>query len=136
MNSTVKQQRSKAIDMRFYWLRDRVEQGQFRVYWAPGSENFADYFTKHHPPSLHKRVRPLFLHTPDSPTDMQGCLELLKQPTTNSTKRRLKLSKLTPTQPTSKWRSTNSISISACLATRSDMLSTGLLLLRDQLPSN
>ena len=136
MNSTVKQQRSKAIDMRFYWLRDRVEQGQFRVYWAPGSENFADYFTKHHPPSLHKRVRPLFLHTPDSPTDMQGCLELLKQPTTNSTKRRLKLSKLTPTKPTSKWRSTNSISISACLATRSDMLSTGLLLLRDQLPSN
>ena len=24
------------MDMRFYWLQDQVEQGQFRVYWAPG----------------------------------------------------------------------------------------------------
>ena len=101
MNSTVKQQRSKAIDMRFYWLRDRVEQGQFRIYWAPGSENFADYFTKHHPPSLHKRVRSIYLHTPDSPTDLQGCLELLKSPT-HSTKRNHK-SATTRQRLTNSW---------------------------------
>merc|ERR1712224_63486 len=51
INKTVKQQRSKAIDMRYYWLKDRVEQGQFKIFWEPGDENWADYFTKHHPPS-------------------------------------------------------------------------------------
>ncbi|KAI2490331.1 hypothetical protein MHU86_24250 [Fragilaria crotonensis] len=28
-NDTVKQRRSKAMDMRFYWIRDRVQQGHF-----------------------------------------------------------------------------------------------------------
>jgi hypothetical protein len=46
-NDTVKQKHSKAIDMRFYWIRDRVRQGHFHVYWAKGSRNKADYFTKH-----------------------------------------------------------------------------------------
>jgi hypothetical protein len=32
-NDTVKQRRSKAIDMRFYWVRDRVQNGQFVIYW-------------------------------------------------------------------------------------------------------
>jgi hypothetical protein len=52
-NGTVKQRRSKAIDMRFYWICDRVSQGQFVVHWHQGSDNLADYFTKHHSPSHH-----------------------------------------------------------------------------------
>ena len=32
MNSTIKQKESKAMDKRFYWLQDRVEQGEFRVF--------------------------------------------------------------------------------------------------------
>lgn len=80
MNNTVKQNRSKAIDMRFYWLRDQVEQGQFNVFWAPGAVNLADYFTKHHSPAHHKRVRPIYLQTPDSPADLQGCIKLLGAP--------------------------------------------------------
>jgi hypothetical protein len=35
-NGTIKQKRTKAIDMRFYWIKDRVKQGQFNVYWGPG----------------------------------------------------------------------------------------------------
>jgi hypothetical protein len=31
-NDTIKQKRSKAIDMRFYWIKDSVRQGQFIVY--------------------------------------------------------------------------------------------------------
>jgi len=31
-NNNIKLQRSKAIDMRFYWVRDRVDQNQFHVY--------------------------------------------------------------------------------------------------------
>jgi hypothetical protein len=62
MNDTVKQKRSKAIDMRYYWLKDRVKQEMFRVHWEPGTENKADYFTKHHPTAHHKQMRPIYLH--------------------------------------------------------------------------
>ena len=62
VNDTVKQKRSKAIDMRFYWVRDRVRQGQFVVYWRKGADNLADYFTKHHTASHHRRMRPTYLH--------------------------------------------------------------------------
>ena len=31
-NKSMKLKRSKAIDMRFHWVRDRVRQGQFFVY--------------------------------------------------------------------------------------------------------
>ena len=60
-NGTVKQKRSKAIDMRFYWVRDRVKAGQFVIYWRKGEENAADYFTKHHSPSHHRRMRSRYL---------------------------------------------------------------------------
>ena len=62
INDTVKQKRSKAIDMRFYWVRDRVRQGQFNIYWKKGQDNKADYFTKHHSPSHHRAMRPIYLH--------------------------------------------------------------------------
>ena len=62
-NGTLKQKRSKAIDMRFYWLQDRCAKGQFRIYWIPGSTNLGDYHTKHHPLSHHRLMRPLCLHT-------------------------------------------------------------------------
>ena len=62
MNKTVKLKQSKAMDMRFYWLQDRVEQGQFRVYWSPGKYNLADYFSKLHSPSHyhHRKMRTIY----------------------------------------------------------------------------
>jgi hypothetical protein len=48
----------KAIDMRFHWLRCRNTQGQLRYYWRPGTQNLADYFTKHHLATHHKSVHP------------------------------------------------------------------------------
>jgi hypothetical protein len=42
INGTIKQKRTKAMDMRFYWIKDRVKQGQFNVYWGPGFQNLAD----------------------------------------------------------------------------------------------
>jgi hypothetical protein len=69
VNDTVKQRRSKAIDMRFYWIRDRVRQGQFRIHWKKGSDNHGDYWTKHHPVAHHRVVRKTFFHEPmDAPT--------------------------------------------------------------------
>ena len=34
----VKQRRSKAVDMRLYWVQDRILQQQFLVYWRKGAE--------------------------------------------------------------------------------------------------
>lgn len=45
-SDTVTQRRSKAMDTRFHWTRDRVRQGQFLVLWRPGQQNLADIFTK------------------------------------------------------------------------------------------
>ncbi|CAJ1934140.1 unnamed protein product [Cylindrotheca closterium] len=65
-NDSIKQKRSKAMDMRFFWIRDRVRQGHFHVYWTKGSLNLSDYVTKHHPGKHHRRVRPAYFHTPTS----------------------------------------------------------------------
>ena len=59
-NRQVKQGRSKAIDIRFYWIQDRVKQGQFYIYWQKGIENMADYFTNHYPARHHRHMREIF----------------------------------------------------------------------------
>ena len=62
LTSTLRQKLSKAFDMRFYWVRDRILQKQFQLLWRKGSTNMADYFTKHHPPWYHKQMRYKYLH--------------------------------------------------------------------------
>jgi hypothetical protein len=66
-NHTIKQCCSKAMDMRFYWVRDRVRQKQFKIHWKPGSTNHADYFSKHHLAPHHRAVRSTFLYDPQNP---------------------------------------------------------------------
>jgi len=68
INSTVQPKRTKAMDMRFHWLRDRETLQQFRFYWRPGQTNLADYWTKHHPAAHHRNMRPEFL-TPKATLD-------------------------------------------------------------------
>jgi hypothetical protein len=68
-NSTSKIRRSKAIDMRFHWIRDRVKQNQFTVIWRPGGTNLADYFTKTHPVSHYRKMRETYVHSPVTPPD-------------------------------------------------------------------
>jgi len=38
-NDTIKAKRSKSIDLRFHWIRDRVRQGQFNIIWRRGDES-------------------------------------------------------------------------------------------------
>jgi hypothetical protein len=71
-SGTIKQKRTKAMDMRFYWVKGRVKQGQFNVNWDPGFQNLADYFTKHHSPVHHKRMQDIYIHTNEQPINREG----------------------------------------------------------------
>ena len=55
LNSKMRQKLSKSFDVRCWWVKDRINQGQFNLIWAPGKLNRADYFTKHHPPWHHRK---------------------------------------------------------------------------------
>ena len=74
-NGTVKTKRTTEMDMHFHWVRDRVEQDQFRVIWKPGKDNYGDYFTKHHPPSHHIKMRPTYLQVAKKATTPESKCE-------------------------------------------------------------
>ena len=63
-NQTIKEKRSKSWDMRYHWIRDKIGDKTVTIYWAPGTQNLADYFTKHHSPIHHRRIRYKYLHDP------------------------------------------------------------------------
>ncbi len=75
INGKIQPKRTKAMDMRFHWLRDRECQRQFRIYWRPGKINYADYWTKHHPESHHRNIRKEFL----TPTIVIKMLQIEQQ---------------------------------------------------------
>ena len=62
INITVKQKKSKSMDKDFWWLVYQVEHGYFKIFWAPGCINLANYFTKRHPASHHKKVGPIYVY--------------------------------------------------------------------------
>jgi hypothetical protein len=80
LNETIKHKRSKAMDMRYHWLTDRVRQQQFDIYWRPGRENLGDYHTKHHSAQHHKDMRHLILHQANNLQVLRGCVKLLPLP--------------------------------------------------------
>jgi hypothetical protein len=71
-NGTIKQKRTKAMDMHFYWIKDRVKKGQFNVNWGMGFQNLADHFTKHHSPAHHKIMREIYIHAGERPINHKG----------------------------------------------------------------
>ena len=61
IHDNIHQRRSKSWDMRYYWLRDRQTQQHFLFFWDKGSNNDADYFTKHFPAKYHRVKRPRYV---------------------------------------------------------------------------
>jgi hypothetical protein len=57
----VQPKRTKAMGMHFHWLRYCYILNQFRFFWRPGSTNYANYCTKHHPAAHHQNMRSIFL---------------------------------------------------------------------------
>jgi hypothetical protein len=72
INGTIIQKRTKSMDMCFYWIKDRVKQGQLKIYLGPGFQNLADYLTKHHSTAHHKRIRDIYIHTDERPINRKG----------------------------------------------------------------
>ena len=67
-NRTVRLKRSKAVDMRYHWIRDRADLGEYAILWGPGADNLADYFTKTHPPSHYQTMRSHYVNSPNTHT--------------------------------------------------------------------
>ena len=66
VNKTTKHKMSKAMDMKFYWLRCREAQKQFKVSWRAGNKNiYGDFYTKHHPVHHHRVMRGKILNHND-----------------------------------------------------------------------
>ncbi len=61
VNNNIQPRCTKAMDMRFHWLCCCNSQGLFRYYWAPGSDNLANHWTKHHCAAHHIEKRPEIL---------------------------------------------------------------------------
>jgi hypothetical protein len=61
INSKIQTKRTKSMDMKFEWLKDREAKDQFRFYWRSGKTNLVDYFTKHHLATHHRSMRGEFL---------------------------------------------------------------------------
>ena len=84
VTSNIKLKRSKAWDMRFHWLRDRIVQKNFKIYWDRGINNQADYHTKHHPTKHHIHLRPMFLKKSDTISAiniLRGCVHASRSDT-------------------------------------------------------
>jgi hypothetical protein len=87
-NNTVKRQRSRSMEMRYFWICDKIAQDAYNVTWHPGQENLADYQSKHHTGGHHLAVRPWYLHDESSPLvlpraispgTLKGCVGTLPQ---------------------------------------------------------
>ena len=84
VNDTIKQQKSRAMNMRYFWICDPKTFKNFFIAWKSGQENIEDYFTKHHHVKHHKRVRPIYIQTEKTPRtvllvllkpDLQRCVD-------------------------------------------------------------
>ena len=70
VNSTIKRQRSRSMEMRSFWLLDQASQKYFKLYYQPGTELLADYPRKAHIGPIHTHVRPYYLHMKKMPTQL------------------------------------------------------------------
>jgi hypothetical protein len=85
--NTIKQQRSQAMEMRYFWTCKKDAQNVYSFQWHPGMENLADYQSKHHAGVHHTVVGTYYLHEKNSPREvphanqpstLKGCVGTLK----------------------------------------------------------
>jgi hypothetical protein len=74
------------MEMRFFWVGDKMAQDMYKLKWHPRMENLADYQSKHHMGSHRAAIRPYYLHQDNSPrmlplalrpSTLKGCVGTL-----------------------------------------------------------
>ncbi len=70
------------MDLRFFWVGDKVAQEMYKLRWPPGQENLADYQRNYHSMShhiwyLHMENSPRFLPRAQKPSVLKGCVGTL-----------------------------------------------------------
>ena len=89
VNSTIKRQKSRAMEMRYFWLLDQEAQKFCYFQYSPGQENLGDYPTKAHDERGTIHARPFYVHTKDSPrllprapkpSTRRGCVGVIPNP--------------------------------------------------------
>ena len=73
-NETVKQKRTRALDMRYHWLRDRIKLGDFTVKWRSNIDSLAAFFTKTLSKKDHLRMRQKFVNPGPRASLLKGCV--------------------------------------------------------------
>ena len=66
-NSTIKRQRLRVMNGQYFLLIDQVNLNTYRIKWAPGLENMADYSTKHFAAAHHRDVPSFYVLMQNSP---------------------------------------------------------------------
>ena len=61
VHASMRTKRSKAWDMRYNWLRQEDINKIIKIFWDKGSNNDAEYFTKHHSLAHHRQTRPRYI---------------------------------------------------------------------------
>ncbi len=102
-NNTVKWQQSRSMEMRYFWVGDKVIQDAYEIKWHSGQENLADYQSKHHISSHHQAIYPWYLQEINSPmvipratrpSTLKGCVGNLPEGYIRRTEQLRKLGKL------------------------------------------
>ncbi len=60
-SNTINARRSKSMDVRFFWLRDRVKRAEFFIKHLQGRWNISDFFTKPLPTEKFDQFKPYII---------------------------------------------------------------------------
>lgn len=89
VNNMIKRQRSRSMEMRYFWLLDQEARQNFDFLYQPGQENMGDYPSKEHVGGIHKHVKlydrhidnsPKYLQQAAKPSSRRGCAETPVRP--------------------------------------------------------
>ena len=70
VNNTQKRSESRAMYGKYLWLLDCDAQKEFSFHQHPGQGNFGDHPSKAHTGTIHKHVRPYYVHMETLPSTL------------------------------------------------------------------
>jgi len=87
VTNNYKPEKTRAANMRYQYLHDKLNEQLIDISWDPGHSNLADYFTKNFHPSHHRKLRNQYVLNSiyHLPIIVRGCVNHNMQPLQNHT---------------------------------------------------